>query len=729
MKLDVVELSAAAAAAAQEPPTDVSAEHQAAHEHWRQCSQTRAAGDAYYQKTAKVLRDELLPQLGPVQRALDVGCGDGQFTLLIGELARSVHGIDLSPALIDLARERAAAEGFNRVHFECRDAESELPQGPYDLVACMGVLSTLVDEGPYQRLIAQLVDRVKPGGWLITKETVCETGDQLQKGGAYPIHYRHAKRYLQDLRQAGLELVSEFPLARWTALEANSLWLWRRAQAPSVQTVEERTGLEPGVMASDALEGLGAQVVVDKAAVCEAAAAPQASLDRLAEQQDRQSEVLLGIGEFLCDLGERLQRIEARLDATAAVDFKPLMARLDRLESTLHWSTRQPQDPRRGAIRVVFLIHHAAAWASLRGIVDAMQADPGFQPLVVSIPHRFPMLGQMGGELEVHQMLVEQGYPHVRVLDAEAEQALDRVKQLNPQVVFRQAPWDADVPNCLHSQNLSFTKLCYVPYGYMTAKIEKQQFDQLYHRLCWRIFCPDEAHQQLFAEHNLQAGPQCRVTGYPKFDHLLRHRQGAGHWPVAKLKPKAFRLLWAPHFSYEGNWLRFGVFDRMAEQMLAYTAAHSTVEVVLRPHPAMREAMAVASADSFLGRFRDRWSALPNAAVSHEQDYADLFAASHALLTDGLSFFSEYQLFDKPLVFFEREGHAGFNPAGERLLDGMYRVQTFAACQSLLATLRKGLEDKTIVAARRRIAASVHPFPGEAAKRILDVIRKDITGA
>lgn len=722
MNVDLAENEAVQAA---EPAAaSCSAAHQAAREHWQQCSNSHAASPAYYEKTAEVLREQVLPRLGTVKRALDVGCGDGRFTLLMGDVARSVRGIDLSPALIAQAQNSAAAAGITRVQFECRDAEAGLPEGPFDLVACMGVLSTLVDEQPYRHLLAQLVERVSPGGWLITKDTVCETRDRVQHGSGYPIHYRLAKRYRQDLIDAGLEPVTEFVLARWTADQLNGLWLWRRPQTLTLKLLDAQ---EPAVVTVADLPTVEAEAG-GPATVEESVIEPaEAHWHRLSEQQDRQSELLLNIGNFLCDLGERLQQIEAKLGAASSGDTKPLLARLDRIESTLHWSLRQPRDLARGPIRVAFLIHHAAAWSSLRGIVDAMQADPGFEPLIVSLPHRFPMLGQMGGEAEVHQMLVEQGYPHARVLDAEAEQALERVKQLNPQVVFRQAPWDADVPTCLQAQHLSFAKLCYVPYGYMTAKIEKQQFDQTYHRLCWRIFCPDDAHLKLFAGHNLQAGSNCRVTGYPKFDHLLRHRQGAGHWPVQKAHPKAYRLIWAPHFSYEGNWLRFGVFDRMAEQMLAFTAAQPQLEVVLRPHPAMREAMAAAAADSFLGRFRQRWQALPNTGTSTEQEYADLFCASHALLTDGLSFFSEYQLFDKPLIFFEREGHAGFNPAGEQLLDGMYRLHTFGAFQTLLATLRKGQEDKLIVAARKRIAAAVHPYPGEAARRVLDVIRNEIT--
>ncbi len=656
----------------------------------------------------QALREKVLPLLGTVKRALDVGCGDGRFSLVFAEVARSVKGVDPSSLLVAQAQERAAVAGLTRVQFECQPSSAELPAGPFDLVACLGQspLASGEDEAGLMLKLSKLVERVQEGAWLLTGQ---------------PLSLR-ADAYRAHLRQVGLVPVMETPISGERSAALNTLWLCRRAPAAAGEPQDSAPAVAT-VVAAAADEARSER------------ADSQALLSRLAEQQDGQSEVLLNIGNFLCDMAERLQHIEAKLGVPAPVDTKPLLARLDRIESTLHWSLRQPRDLSQGPIRVAFLIHHAAAWSSLRGIVDAMQSDPGFEPLVISLPHRFPMLGQMGGESDVHQMLVQQGYPHVRVHDADAEQALERLKQLNPQVVFRQAPWDADVPACLQAQNLAFAKLCYVPYGYMTAKIEKQQFDQNYHRLCWRIFCPDDAHQQLFAGHNLQAGSNCRVTGYPKFDHLLRHRASEGHWPVGanltkamgKVKAKTFRLIWAPHFSYEGNWLRFGVFDRMAEQMLALTAAQPQLEVVLRPHPAMREAMAAAPAESFLGQFRDRWQQLPNAGTSNEQEYADLFAASHALLTDGLSFFSEYQLFDKPLVFFEREGHAGFNPAGEQLLDGMYRLRTFGAFQTLLGKLRKGQEDAAIVAARRRIAAAVQPFPGEAARRIVEVIRNEIT--
>lgn len=237
-------------------------------------------------------------------------------------------------------------------------------------------------------------------------------------------------------------------------------------------------------------------------------------------------------------------------------------------------------------------------------------------------------------------------------------------------------------------------------------------------------------HQQLCTEYNVFGGINCRVTGYPKFDHLARHIGTTGTWPIPHHGGlPTYRLIWAPHFAYQGDWLKFGVFDRIAADMLALAQTHPTLQIVMRPHPALREAMQAAAPGTGLATFLSQWLAQSNTAMSTEQEYADLFAASDALLTDGLSFFSEYQLFDKPLIFFEREGHSGFNAAGERLVPGMYRVQTMNAFTSLLSQLTQGHEVPEIAEARRRIARALRPYPGQAALRIVDTIRREWASA
>jgi len=61
---------------------------------------------------------------GPLRPIVDLGCGKGDFTLLVAAAlpSRCVIGIDTNTAAIDAARVRASASGLSNVRFECGDA-------------------------------------------------------------------------------------------------------------------------------------------------------------------------------------------------------------------------------------------------------------------------------------------------------------------------------------------------------------------------------------------------------------------------------------------------------------------------------------------------------------------------------------------------------------------------------------------------------------------------------
>ena len=71
--------------------------------------------------------EDLLDQVRGVRRALDVGCGPGQFTILSAEAVpdAEVFGVDLAPTMIELARRHAAASpAAGRLRFDVADAEN-----------------------------------------------------------------------------------------------------------------------------------------------------------------------------------------------------------------------------------------------------------------------------------------------------------------------------------------------------------------------------------------------------------------------------------------------------------------------------------------------------------------------------------------------------------------------------------------------------------------------------
>jgi SAM-dependent methyltransferase len=96
------------------------------------------------------------------ERVLDVACGTGNTALVARARGAAVTGLDLTPELLDVARERAALEGLGDVEWRAGDAE-DMPfeDGAFDVV----VSSCGLMFAPDQRQVAREVARVtRPGG-------------------------------------------------------------------------------------------------------------------------------------------------------------------------------------------------------------------------------------------------------------------------------------------------------------------------------------------------------------------------------------------------------------------------------------------------------------------------------------------------------------------------------------------------------------------------------------
>ncbi|MGH3915288.1 MAG: class I SAM-dependent methyltransferase, partial [Pseudonocardiaceae bacterium] len=100
-------------------------------------------------------------------RALDIGCGAGRNAVHLACAGFEVHAVDLSPAAIAWAEDRAREAGAD-VHFHCGDAFAPTVAdlgGPYDLIYDSGCFHHLP---PHRRIsyLALLNRALTPGGHL-----------------------------------------------------------------------------------------------------------------------------------------------------------------------------------------------------------------------------------------------------------------------------------------------------------------------------------------------------------------------------------------------------------------------------------------------------------------------------------------------------------------------------------------------------------------------------------
>jgi 2-polyprenyl-6-hydroxyphenyl methylase/3-demethylubiquinone-9 3-methyltransferase len=101
----------------------------------------------------------------PDKAVLDVGCGGGILSESMARAGARVLGIDLSPAVLDVA-ELHALEGKVPVEYRAIAAEDLAQERPgaFDLVTCMEMLEHVPDPAASVKALAALV---KPGGDVI----------------------------------------------------------------------------------------------------------------------------------------------------------------------------------------------------------------------------------------------------------------------------------------------------------------------------------------------------------------------------------------------------------------------------------------------------------------------------------------------------------------------------------------------------------------------------------
>ncbi|MBW4709247.1 class I SAM-dependent methyltransferase [Roseobacter sp. YSTF-M11] len=171
------------------------------------------ADQASYDRKLEITRTYLKPEM----EVLEFGCGTGSTALVHAPFVKHILAFDFSSQMIDIAREKADAQGIGNVTFKIdRIEDFASPSNHYDVVLGLSILHLLQDQ---RAAITKTYDMLKPGGLFISS-TACLRGEMswfkpiLAVGSAVGLLPRVAfftVNHLETLlREAGFRLESSW---------------------------------------------------------------------------------------------------------------------------------------------------------------------------------------------------------------------------------------------------------------------------------------------------------------------------------------------------------------------------------------------------------------------------------------------------------------------------------------------------------------------------------------
>ena len=302
---------------------------------------------------------------------------------------------------------------------------------------------------------------------------------------------------------------------------------------------------------------------------------------------------------------------------------------------------------RGGRIKVGFLVNDASKW-KYQSVYDRMLASTTYQPVVfVTLTRWYDGLERAEREArDVYSYFERRGINVLFAYSFESHKPIS-LRKFGPDIVFFEQPWDI-FPLHDPSKVSEFALTCYSFYSIPNLEVLPVHCKMPFHRLVFRHFTLSQEWARLAYQvrGRVSAVGKIVATGHPGLDEFHDCNLNANRTDGI--------VIYAPHWAFphkdNPNFLDVSTFLWTGRAMLDYARKHPEIKWAFKPHPVLRIVLSKSGVmtEDEVDAYYGEWEEIGESCYTG--DYPDLFRRSRAMITDCVSFLSEYGCTGKPLV-------------------------------------------------------------------------------
>lgn len=316
-------------------------------------------------------------------------------------------------------------------------------------------------------------------------------------------------------------------------------------------------------------------------------------------------------------------------------------------------------------IRVGFWVTETQKWSSFDSIYRALENSKYFEPFVLlsyfkkerADISKFEFIKDSANFFKTNNIKFFQTY------FPESNQYLS-LKDFKPDIVFYQQPWSIHENQDLETTS-KFALTAYVPYCYYSLD---SYVNYLYgfQGLVWKYFVETEMHKnEYIKKYNAK---NCIATGSSKLDSYKKLKS------IKIWKTDKKRIIYAPHHSFN-DIHNVSTFRKNGEFILNLAKSYPETEWIIRPHPAFVNNVIENNimTQNEIELYLEEWKKI--GSIYTGNDYYELFNDSDCIITDCISFLTEYLPTQKPIIHLRKDfQNEKFNDLLTILIEDYYKV-------------------------------------------------------